>query len=143
MAKKPNRAKSGIVTTGIPAIDRKLKKLEQKVQRKVARQSLRAGAKVVQAEAKRLASVDTGLLKSKIKVRSAKQKRRGEVAIRVGVDEKDFTGEAWYAAAIEYGTSKMDAKPFMGPAHDATKNDARWIVEKTLAEGVEREAAKG
>jgi len=122
-------------------LNKKLKQLESKIEKKIVRQALRAGARVVAKEAKQLAPVDTGELKSKIKVWALKRSRK-KIGVLVGTSAKEYTGDQFYAAFIEYGTKDQPAKPFLGPAAEAKGPEAAAVVEKTLAEGIEREIAK-
>ena len=122
-------------------LNRKLKQLESKIEKKLVRQALRAGAKVVAEEAKQLAPVDTGELKSKIKVWALKRSRK-RIGVLVGTSAKEYTGDQFYAAFVEYGTKDQPAKPFLGPAAEAKGPEAAAVVEKTLAEGIEREIDK-
>jgi len=122
-------------------LNRKLKTLESKVEKKLTRQALRAGAKIIAKEAKLRAPVDTGELKSKIKVWALKRSRK-RIGVLVGTSAKEYTGDQFYAAFVEYGTKDMPAKPFMGPAAEAKGPEAAAVVGKTLADGIEREIAK-
>jgi HK97 gp10 family phage protein len=141
MAKAQNRL---VVVTGIKELDAKLKTLAPRVQRKVVRQSLRAAAKPIQARAKHGAPEgETGKLRASIKVRAGKTKRRDVIAIDVLVDKKDFDGMGWHGAAVEFGTSKMDAQPYMLPAFVQQGPSARDYAERLIRDGIEREAAKG
>lgn len=122
-------------------LNRKLKTLESKVEKKLTRQALRAGAKIIAKEAKLRAPVDTGELKSKIKVWALKRSRK-RIGVLVGTSAKEYTGDQFYAAFVEYGTKDMPAKPFLGPAAEAKGPEAAAVVGKTLADGIEREIAK-
>jgi HK97 gp10 family phage protein len=88
--------------TGAKEIAIAMGKLETKLARKVASKALRAGAKVVQAEAKRIAPVKSGALRNSIKVRAGKNKKTYR-SIIVGSGEKWFTGDEFYAAFVEFG----------------------------------------
>jgi len=122
-------------------LNRKLKTLESKIEKKITRQALRAGAKIIAKEAKLRAPVDTGELKSKIKVWALKRSRK-RIGVLVGTSAKEYTGDQFYAAFVEYGTKDMPAKPFLGPAAEAKGPEAAAVVGKTLADGIEREIAK-
>lgn len=73
------------VVQGAPDLHAKLRALERKVAAKLERQGTRAGTKVFAAEVKRLAPVDTGLLKQAITVRALKRKK-GRVGYRVTIN---------------------------------------------------------
>ena len=122
-------------------LNRKLKTLESKIEKKLTRQALRAGAKIIAKEAKLRAPVDTGELKSKIKVWALKRSRK-KIGVLVGTSAKEYTGDQFYASFLEWGTSKMPAKPWLGPAAEAKGPEAAAVVGKTLADGIEREIAK-
>ena len=122
-------------------LNKKLKTLESKIEKKLTRQALRAGAKIIAKEAKLRAPVDTGELKSKIKVWALRRSRK-RIGVLVGTSAKEYTGDQFYAAFVEYGTKDMPAKPFLGPAAEAKGPEAAAVVGKTLADGIEREIAK-
>lgn len=122
-------------------LNRKLKTLESKIEKKITRQALRAGAKIVVKEAKLRAPVDSGELKSKIKVWALKRSRR-RIGVLVGTSATMYTGDQFYGAFVEYGTSKMAARPWLAPAAEAKGPEAQRVVEKTIADGIEREINK-
>lgn len=78
----------------------------------IAREVQRRSIKVERA-AKRLSPVDTGRLRSSI-TRSDVQRRRRSLVVRIGTDVE-------YAKYVEFGTSKMSAKPYLRPALDAAR----------------------
>ncbi|CAB3795488.1 HK97-gp10 family putative phage morphogenesis protein [Pararobbsia alpina] len=47
-----------------------------------------------------------------------------------------FNQKAWYARLLEYGTSKMAAKPFIRPAFEAKKGQAAIAVINQIQEVV-------
>jgi HK97 gp10 family phage protein len=74
------------------------------------------------------------------KARQAVEKKRtikGKRAV-VGVENLD----AYYWRFVEFGTSKMAARPFMRPAFEAKKTAAVEAIRQYLAERIPREAAK-
>lgn len=88
---------------------RKLERLGRTEANKIIRQGLRAGAKTLQAETKRLAPVGVdkkghkkGTLKRSIKVRALKRKR-GRIGVGVTIGEGFFQGEAFYGAFVALG----------------------------------------
>lgn len=113
-----------VKVSGLKELDAALKELPNNVAKKHLRTALRAGAKIVQAEAKRLAPVETGALKKSIKVRARKRSRRGGVGIIVTTGNKDslFKGDQFYGGAIEWGWKKVPS--FKG-------KDGKWKSLKT------------
>ncbi|WMY06768.1 HK97-gp10 family putative phage morphogenesis protein [Paraburkholderia phenoliruptrix] len=85
-----------------------------------------------------------------IKVRAMPHYRTGtlENAIKTTyVPEESVAGEiatysvfinqdAWYARLLEFGTSKMAAKPFIRPAYEAKRAEAGEVVSEKIQEAV-------
>lgn len=67
---------------------------------------------------------DTGHLRTNIKVTQPEP-------LKVQV-----SSEAGYSAALEFGTSKMAARPFMRPAAQATQDDAQKLVAKAVKRAI-------
>ncbi len=151
-----------IQLSGINDIIRALRKLSDKVEKKIARKAVRAGTKLIAAEIKTRAPQDTGILKRSVSVRAARRRRRGVISMnaifnmrkypqlvsfsagsRTNLSSRKFEGKRYfYPAALEYGTSKMKARPFVRPAWDSKKNQALAVVLGGIREGIEREASK-
>jgi HK97 gp10 family phage protein len=135
-----------IVVTGIKEIDRKLKELEPKIQRKVLRQAMRSGMKHVFQEALMRVSVLTGLLKKNIKLRAMKRKRnRVGLLVQVksdpGLVKTSKDGKRYfYPASVEWGHGSVPPHPFMRPAYDLKGPEARDTTLSELLAGTMREA---
>ena len=126
---------------GDEALMRKFNALEGKVQKKFARKSMRKAAKVIQKEAKARAPVESGDLKKNIKVKAA-QRSRSRIGVNVVVGEGWYTGEQFYGAFIELGTSKQPARPFMRPALEDKRDEARGVLVDELQELIAAEGVK-
>lgn len=145
---------SRLSITGDKALERTLKTLGDKVQKKVLRGAVTAGARPIQRAAKSKARKQSGLLKKSLgtKVRANKN---GTVTARIGPRtniEGTYKGRkrrpARYAHLVEKGF--IDAKgnfhppkPYLGPAADEQAGAAINATATKLAEGIAREAAKG
>jgi len=55
--------------------------------------------------------------------------------ILIGVDKGDIS-EIFYAKFIEFGTSRMSAKPFLDPAYQNNKYTVLRILKEKLKEGL-------
>jgi HK97 gp10 family phage protein len=153
--------------TGAKEIEKKLRELEPKVGRKVVRQALRSGAKIIQKAQKDSAkSVVGGSLGSKIArnivVRAMKKKTKNRYGVTALINPKEESfihhtkdNKRYYIpAAIEYGHAKpgrgggssppkdVPARPFMRPAFDAEKENAANVIISELKKGIERIGAE-
>lgn len=159
-----NRMAKGVVVTGVKEIDRRLRRLEPRVGKKVIRQAIRKALRPVLAAAKANAPVESGALRRSIKIRAVKSKlrRKGVVGLDVRVDRKTFRRESskaakssagdkpagggpesdgdWYAAVVEFGDSTHAGHPFMGPAYASAGPATREIAMKLIRDGVEHQA---
>lgn len=137
-----------VVITGIKELDKRLKTLEPRVQKKVLRQAMRAGLKILAAEVKAQVPVDTGATKSQVKVRAVKRRKRGTIELEVQIVATDQlkrtsskTGQTvFYPAIVEYGSPGRPANPFMHRAYAAAGESARQETMVRLRAGIEREA---
>lgn len=133
-------APRGSAIVGAAELEWALKKLGEKIGNKVLDAALRAGARPIVKEAKRLVPVRSGELKRSITVRKAtkRQRRRGFGEIFIG-----FRGEVSRRAHLsEFGTVHSRADPFMRPALDAKAQEAIDIVGKQIGSRVEKAAAE-
>jgi HK97 gp10 family phage protein len=146
---------------GLDALQRTLSELPDKLARTVVRGGLRAGAVVMQQEARALVPERTGALRKSIKVSTGI--KAGNVYSRVRAGDK----VAFYAHLVEFGTGahKIGAKsgkflsingrlvrtanhpgargkPFMRPAMDGRAGAALDAMRGYLAERIDREIAK-
>jgi HK97 gp10 family phage protein len=138
-------AKTGaIIITGVKEIDAKLKTLEQRVQKKVLRQAMRSGMKLVLADAKSRVPVLTGLTKQNLKLRAMKRSRSKQgllvqVKSAEGLTKTTSKGEkVFYPAIVEY----KPGHAFMRPAYDTQGPTARDKTMNELLDGTLREAEK-
>lgn len=125
---------------GLAEVKRKLKLLPERVGRNAMRRALRKGANVIRDAARGNATrVDDPKTREQITKnivvqggRRSREKQAGGPLMRVGVlggsrnmaKHGEFTGsgkgnpggDTWYWRLLEFGTSKMAARPFMRPA---------------------------
>ena len=125
---------------GAKELENKLKGFEPKIGRKVIRQALRKAAKVILIAAKANVPVVTGDLKKSLKVRALKKKRH-RYGVMVAISAGWFKGKTFYGAFVEFGTSRMPAKPFMRPAYDSEKDKAGMVLRSELKKGIEQVGA--
>lgn len=104
--------------------------------------ALAEGAEVIAKEMRQLAPVKSGKLKSAIKVGKARNGRNGR-QVTVGIHRRDFSGDDYYPAYVEYGHGgprPAAPHPFIRPAYDLKKDEAWSIVKQAV---IDQMNAKG
>lgn len=76
-------------------------------------------------------NADTHFLANNIRTR-----RRGPLHV-------DIVSEAPYSLFLEYGTSKMEARPFMRPAIDTKRREVADFIQKAAEKAVSRHMRSG
>lgn len=135
-----------VIVTGIKQIDRKLRTLEPRVQKKVVRQAIRKGLKLIQSDVKANAPVKYGITKANVQTRAVKKRQRGNIEIEVkigGNDDRLYKIQAdgtkvFYPAIVEY---KHD--PFMRRSFDNKGEAARQVTLQALMQGIMKEVRAG
>lgn len=146
-----------IKVEGLQDLERRLREFGPKVAKNGLRAANFAGAQVFREAVKQTAPVRTGQLKASIAtfrrrgpdteakhsvgVRGKRQKyantaenrRKRRVGKRFTVDTRNSA----VARYLEFGTSKMSARPFMRPAFEKNVDNAIQAVKARLAKAVE------
>lgn len=139
----PTRKRSQV--TGLKECNEVLKRLPERVQKRVLANAVRAGATVVNRAVKAAAPVGDekspaskqyGSIKQNIRVQRLRKVPKTAAGHRV------WTKDAFWAMFYEFGTSRQPARPFFRPAWDASLSEAVARIRERLAAGVEREAKK-
>ena len=86
---------------------------------------LEKAAEVIASGARQRDRVASGKLKNSIRVTRLKGDPRRNIRVYAGNRTK---GGAYYAHMVEYGTAKMNAKPFLRPALNAAKSQIQDIL---------------
>ena len=133
--------KASFTIEGDKQLTRALKGLEPKVGKKLVKKAMRPAMRIVQAKAKQEAPVLTGATKKAIKVRAAKKSRRS-FGIDVRIGKGDYKGDEYYASFVEYGTSKMEPRPFMRPAYASEAEPAKEKARTELLKLIDEEVSK-
>lgn len=139
---------------GVKGMDRKLRRLEAKVQKSIVRKALRASAKRVRVYVVANLSgvkvnVDTGTLRdafAKAKIRGTS--RRGLIRIGLQYPERDDLGipadsKYYYPTAVEYGHGDVRAYPYMRPAVDEHDTVERSLIGRDIGNGIKQAAGRG
>lgn len=150
--------RGSIEVRGLAQLNKALKTLPETVQRNVLSRAVVRGARIIQRAAKSRAPVLSGNLRKNIIV--SRGVRRGteasafviirkwsQKAIAAFKKRSKKKGRAnprdpFYWQFLEFGTSKMAARPFMRPAFEAKKEEAAKEVRDALREEIEKELRK-
>lgn len=124
---------------GARELEKLLKELGSQLASKVGDQAVRAAARIVADEARRLVPVRTGDLRDSIAVKIERRSKGADE--RVAIVGQKRPGSS-LAHLTEFGTSKAPAQPFMRPALDAKADEALNEMGKVLGRGIEREAQR-
>ena len=138
---------------GDKALSKKLRRLETKVQKKIVRKALRAGARPILASAKALVPYSEGLrrrsgkhLRDTLKLRALKA-RKGRFGVQVLTGTREELGIAanesgYYPLSLEYGGGNAPAQPYLRPALDMNRVRSTRIVHYTIRRGILQEARR-
>lgn len=110
-----------------------LQQLGQKASR-VENKALTKAAEPILADAVQNAPEKTGRGKRGLTI-SRPRKKGEEKYVLVGLDRGDIS-EIFYMKFHEFGTSKMKARPFLGPAYEKHKQKAVEIIRDELRRGL-------
>lgn len=124
---------------GAKEMERLLKELGPQVANKVGDQTVRAGARPIVEEAKRLVPVRTGELRDSITTQVSKRNGGDKERVALIGFKRPASSRAHL---IEFGTSHSAPHPFLRPAMDAKHREALNEMGKVMARGITREAKK-
>ena len=145
---------------GLKELNEALKQLPDRVARNVLRGAVSAGTTVIRKEAQQRAPVYTGLVSEghpppgtlRKSIRQSQQRQLSSLvqqAFHIGVRAavtRTKSGaknlDAFYWRFVEFGTSRMAARPFLRPAFEAKKQAAVEAIRTYLAERIPREVDK-
>ena len=147
---------------GLADLDRRLREFGPKIAANGLRAANYAGAAVMRDAVKQTVPVRTGQLQANIRIfkrqgpknvvthsvgargkrlkyaNTAENRRKRRVGKRYTVD----TRNSMVARFLEFGTSKMSARPFMRPAFERSVQATIEAVRARMAKAVEQAAAK-
>ena len=130
---------SDVTVLGMEEILKKLKKLPERVQKNVLTGAIRASAKPIIKEARRLVPVRSGTLKKSIGVRKRRSKDRKIIKFSIAPLSKKG---GFYGMFVENGTSKMAAHPFMRPAFEKEGKNTIKAAKEYMNKRIDKEIAK-
>jgi HK97 gp10 family phage protein len=114
----------GIRLDGMQELLRQLEQVGSEAER-IKKDALLAGAEIIQQAASERAPRDTGKLAENIVISDVK-----DGTVDIGPDRDRF-----YGLFLEFGTSKMAARPFLQPAFEESKEQ----VQQKMADVIRKE----
>lgn len=112
-----------VAIAGTAAFQAKIKRMIDACRSEDARSIGRAGAQVIVTAAKGIVHVRTGHLRDTIRVEDSDEPGIAQ-AVAGGINGVD------YAADEEYGNSRRPPHPYMRPAVDANRSQARTVMRR-------------
>lgn len=126
---------------GVDELLRKLRQLPEKVQKRVVVGAVRAAAKPLIKEARAKVPVDTGNLKKSIGVTKRRSKNKNIIHFSIS-PRKGGKYNGFYGHFVEFGTSKMPAKPFLRPAFESKGKETIEAAKQYMARRIDKELKK-
>jgi HK97 gp10 family phage protein len=94
--------------------------------------------RAIRASRSKINKGQRGMYEMIIRVKPLKQKIRNKFKQTTGRAGKDNPNDPYYWWWVEFGTSKMPAKPFLRPAFSLTKQEQLEIMRKRMASSLKR-----
>jgi HK97 gp10 family phage protein len=136
--------------TGFKELAAALRQLPQRVAKNGLRAAVGAGAAVIRKEARVRAPKDTGEMTKDIQIKRERDTSGGDTFTarysvfvltgkksRLKGKRRDVQRDSYYWRFVEFGTSKMPARPFMRPAYETKKEDAVKAIGAKLDERIQ------
>nr|WP_034438551.1 HK97-gp10 family putative phage morphogenesis protein [Clostridium ihumii] len=97
---------------------------------KAENRALKKAGQIILEEARINTPKKTGKLKKGLKLSGIREKGTSKYVL-VGIQKGD-NSSIFYGKFLEFGTSKMPAKPFMSPAYESKKKEAQEVIKLEL-----------
>jgi HK97 gp10 family phage protein len=130
-----------ISVVGDKELQKKLKRLDIKLQKKIVRNAISRAILPVKHKAKSLVPVESGLLKKSIKRKTGVKKGVARARIVTGTRIElgiPIDAKGYYPAAIEYGTQHQPAKSYMRAAITALRSQVLKKTGDHIDEGIKK-----
>ena len=120
---------------GLPEVKKALLEMDKKMSKTLLKKAMREGMKPMRAAVKAAVPVVSGDMRKAVKIRTL-PKSRTSFGVIVGIGDRDFVGKQYYAAMVEFGTSKQAPQGNLRKAFDATKDQSIQIAISVLKAGL-------
>lgn len=128
---------------GLDQLDREIESLIRKLDGESTEKAISVAAEEILKEVELRTPVRTGLLKASLRLghyadRASSSGKTRRYKATISVPNSKRHGIMYYAVFLEYGTTKMAAKPFMRPAFDVAQPKAVEKFEQVLKAELEK-----
>ena len=126
---------TGIELQGLGELQKRIEELGRKGSR-IENEALRKAAEPILDDAKRTSAFhdQSGDLRKGLKISKVK-KLSGTKYVLVGIEKGD-NSNIYYGKFLEWGTSKMSARPFLGPSYEKNKKEVIETLKEELRKGL-------
>lgn len=123
---------------GLKELSKALKAFPQNVQNNILNSAVRAGAVTIQKEAKKNVHKRTRKLEKAIVIKKRRPKNKNRLKYQLGI-QQGGTNDAYYGHIVEFGSSKMEALPYMRPALESKADEVINDVRKKMQQRIDKE----
>ena len=145
-------ASGSVEVKGLKELERALLELPKKLATQALTRGLLSGAKLVVDDAKRRAPLLTGELRRNIRAIPNRRDKRYAATVDIGVRKltkkqlrklrmkasRANASDPFYWRFLEFGTSRMRARPFLRPAFEAKKVEAALRIGESIRERLKK-----
>lgn len=119
--------------TGLNELFAQLEEKEKSV-KKTQEEAIKKCAQLILDDAKATTAFKdrTGTLRKSLKMSRIKKSKDGDVSVYIG----DIDKKAFYAKFIEFGYSRMPARPFLQPALQRNERQILQIIRRKIEEAL-------
>lgn len=123
-----------IYLTGMDELQRKLNRLDEKIQKSIVKDALReTNLEIVLPAVEAKVPVLTGALKEGLKVKAL----NGRGKIGSAVFDEGYKGDQFYGSFQELGSKHQAAKPYLRPALDENEERILQSIREKIANGID------
>ncbi len=123
---------------GLKELSKALKAFPENIQNNILNSAIRAGIVTIQKEAKKNVPKREGILKKAIVIKKRRPKNKNMIKYQLGI-RQGSKDDAYYGHIVEFGSSKMEAKPFMRPALESKADEVINEVRKKMQQRLDKE----
>lgn len=123
---------------GLKELSKALKAFPENIQNNILNSAIRAGIVTIQKEAKKNVPKREGILKKAIVIKKRRPKNKNMIKYQLGI-RQGSKDDAYYGHIVEFGSSKMEAKPFMRPALESKADEVINEVRKKMQQRIDKE----